>query len=76
MPCLRPSADPLSVSDVQTAVLELGVRSRQASAWASGRGREGSPAAGDVAAGAWSRPVCILCDPWLRRVDVVSDWLF
>lgn len=78
VPCLRPSADPLSVGDVQTAVLELGVHVhvRHPPGGAPGRGREGSPAAGDVAAGAWSRPVCILCDPWLRRLDVVSDWLF
>lgn len=78
VPCLRPSADPLRGGDVQTVVLELGVhlRVRHPPGGAPGRGREGSPAAGDVAAGAWPRWVCVLCDPWPRRLDLVSDWLF
>ena len=54
----------LSGGHVQTAVLELGVHLhvRHPPGGAPGRGWEGSPAAGDVAAGAWSRPMCILCD--------------
>lgn len=64
--------------DVQAVVLELGVhlRVRHPPGGARGRGREGCPAAGDVAAGVWPRPVCVLCDPWPRRLDLVSDWLF
>lgn len=60
---------------MQTVVLGLGIHFcvGRPPGGALGSGWESSHTTGGAGAGAWSHLSCFLLDPWLRKLDLVSD---